>query len=347
MNFELLKKITQTPAAPGYEQELTDFLKSHFESRDIPTHIDSMGNLTVTLGEGEPTVMSAAHVDEISLISTHIEKDGFIRFSTLGGFDPRTLYTQAVTVLSKEGAIPGVIGGMPAHILSDEEKKQAPKIENLYIDTGLPAEKVKEIVPTGTLIVRDRPLQQMGDCITSKSLDNRISVYMLAEAVLSLSKEKLPCTFNAVFTVQEEVGIRGARVAAQRLRPDIGIALDITLAADNPGVEESRWVTRPGKGTAIKIMDSSVISTHSLVSYMIEIVEKNEITFQREVLTAGGTDTSGMQYLAGLGSHVTCISTPTRYVHSAVELCDINDVEQGILLLQHAIRKIDRYQPDG
>ena len=347
MNFELLEKITQTPAPPGYEQELTKFLKSHFDQHGISSETDRMGNLSVTLGKAGPTVMSAAHVDEISLISTHVEKDGFIRFSTLGGFDPRTLYTQAVTVLSKDGPIPGVIGGMPAHILQPEEKEKAPKTENLYIDTGLPAEKVKELVPTGTLIVRDRPLQKLGECITSKSLDNRISVYMLAEAVVKLSKQELPCRFHAVFTVQEEVGIRGARVAAQRIQPDIGIALDITLAADNPGVEESRWVTRPGSGAAIKIMDSSVIATSSLVEFMANIAVENEITFQREVLTAGGTDTSGMQYLAGIGTHVTCISTPTRYVHSAVELCNISDVEFGISLLEHTIRSIDRYTPDG
>lgn len=348
MNFDLLENITQIPAAPGHEKEITRFLKDHFEKKNISSEIDRMGNLTVTLGKGDPVVMSAAHVDEISLISTHVDKDGFVRFSTLGGFDPRTLYTQRVKLHTSEGPIPGIIGGMPAHILTEEEKAKAPKVENLYIDCGLPAEEVQKLVPNGTLITQDRPFQKIGNNISSKALDNRVSVYMLTEVVDRLAKAtNLPCTFHAVFSVQEEVGIRGARVAAQRLQPDIGIALDITLAADMPGVEEGRKVTSLGQGTAIKIMDKSVIATDSLVTFMESIASEHDISYQREVLTAGGTDTSGMQYLAGLGSHVTCISTPTRYVHSSVEMCNVEDLKQGISLLEHTITGIDRYSMDG
>ncbi len=348
MNFELLEKITQIPAAPGYEKQLTSFLKHHFDKKGISSETDRMGNLTVTLGNGDPVVMSAAHVDEISLISTHVDKEGFVKFSTLGGFDPRTLYTQCVNLHTKEGSIPGVIGGMPAHILTDEEKSKAPKIENLYIDCGLPADEVQRLIPNGTLITQDRPCRKIGNNITSKALDNRVSVYMLAEAVERLAKvEALPCTFHAVFSVQEEVGIRGARVAAQRIQPDIGIALDITLAADTPGVEEARKITLLGQGTAIKIMDRSVIATEPLVTFMEDVAKENDVAYQREVLTAGGTDTSGMQYLAGLASHVTCISTPTRYVHSSVEMCNGDDIDNGISLLEHTITAINRYSMDG
>lgn len=346
MDFNLLETITQTPAAPGYEKQLTAFLKDRFEQQNLHCHLDRMGNLTVTIGSGKPVVMSAAHVDEISLISTSVDKEGFIRFNVLGGFDPRTLYTQRVHIHSKEGTIPGIIGGMPAHLLSEEEKTQAPPIEKLFIDCGLPAEKTRKMVPAGTLITQDRPLQKLGENISSKALDNRISVYMLVQVIERLASEKLPCTFHAVFTVQEEVGIRGARVAAQNLQPDIGIALDITLAADIPGVEEGRKVTTLGSGTAIKVVDKSVIATESLVHFMEEIAASRDIQYQREVLTAGGTDTSGMQYLAGIGTHVTCISTPTRYVHSSVEMCNVSDVEHGISLLQHTISQIDRYPWD-
>lgn len=284
--------------------------------------------------------MAAAHMDEISLITTFIDDNGFIRFHTLGGFDARTLYTQRVTVLADK-PLPGVIGCKPAHLLKDEDKSKAPKIEELFIDIGLPAKKVKQLIKPGTLIVRDREMIEMGDHVTGKSLDNRVSVYILLEAIKKA--DDLNIDFYGVFTVQEEVGLRGARVAASNIRPDVGINLDITLANDFPGVEAQQRITELGKGTAIKIMDGSVICTASLVKFMEETATKNKIRFQPEVLTAGGTDTSAMQYLTGVGAHVGCISTPTRYVHSAVETASKTDIDSGIDLLSALLKNLQSY----
>ncbi|MEX2403313.1 MAG: M42 family metallopeptidase, partial [Balneolales bacterium] len=337
MNFNLLKEIVATPAAPGFEHQLRDLVKDHLKGYADSIETDSIGNLIVRKGKGDTKVMAAAHLDEISLIATYVDDNGFIRFHTLGGFDPRTLYTQRVSVQAST-PLPGVIGCKPAHLLKEEEKSKAPKIEELFIDVGLPADEVKELVKPGTLIIRDRELIEMGDNVTGKSLDNRASVYILVEAIKKA--KDLNIDFYGVFTVQEEVGLRGARVAASSIKPDVGINLDITLANDFPGVEPQQRITDLGKGTAIKVMDGSVICTGSLVEFMEKTAKDNDISFQREVLTAGGTDTSAMQYLTGVGARVSCISTPTRYVHSTVETASKRDIDSGIDLLTILLKEL-------
>lgn len=343
MNIELLKQIVETPGAPGFEKPIRDLIISLVKDSVDEYRVDRMGNLIVRLKGSGPKVMAAAHMDEISLITTHVDKNGFIRFSTLGGFDPETLITQRVRVHGKE-TITGVIGNKPLHIQSDSEKKSKSKLSNLFIDVGLPDEEVKELVSNGTPVTRDKDLVQMGNCVTSKSLDNRVSVYMLVEAILE--KPNPGCDFYGVFTVQEEVGIRGSRVASMSIQPEIGIALDVTLANDLPGADDHEKCTILGEGVGIKVMDKSIICTPSLVTFLENLSNEESIPTQREVLTAGGTDTSAMQYLMGIGSHVTSISCPTRYVHSTVETCSISDIEAGIKLTKACIEQIGSYQFD-
>jgi len=341
LNFNLLQEIVAAPGAPGHENSIRETILKHVKNHVDEYHTDRMGNLIVRLKGNGPKVMAAAHMDEISLISTHIDSNGFVRFSTLGGFDPETLITQRVLIHGKE-TIPGVIGSKPIHIQSDSEKKSKSKLKNLFIDTGLPADKVKDIVPNGTPITRSRDVLKLGNCISTKSLDNRISVFILIEAIKQASKTN--CDFYGVFTVQEEVGIRGARVAAQAIQPDIGLNLDVTLANDLPSVSDHEVCTKLGQGIGIKIMDKSVICTPSLVQYLEQLAQNHSVQFQREVLTAGGTDTSAMQYLVGIGSHVTSISCPVRYIHSTAETCSISDVEAGIKLTALCIENIGSYK---
>ncbi len=341
MNFELLKKIVKTPGAPGYETPIRDLIHKELVNCVDEVKADRMGNLIARKKGKGLKVMFAAHMDEISLITTKVDKNGFLRFSTLGGFDAETLISQRVIVHGKED-LPGVIGSKPVHIQTDEEKKSKTRLNNLFIDVGLKEEQVKNLVPDGTPVTRERHLISMGDCVTSKSLDNRISVYILLEALLAQTESD--ADIYAVFTVQEEVGIRGARVAAQAIQPDIGIALDVTLANDLPGVSDHEKCTNLGEGIGIKVMDKSIICTPSLVSFLEDIASKKSIPYQREVLTAGGTDTSAMQYLMGIGSHVTSISCPTRYIHSTVETVAVSDVKAGIDLTVACMESINNYK---
>ncbi len=341
LNTELLKKICETPGAPGFESRIRDVVYSEIEPFADELHVDSMGNLIARKNGGTRKVMAAAHIDEIALISTGIDKNGFIRFHTLGGFDAKSLLNQRVIIHGKKD-IPGVIGGKAPHTQTDEEKKRSPKTTELFIDAGLDEENLSDLVPVGTPITRDQTLRYIGNNISCKSLDNRISVYILIEAFKNAASTGVD--FYAVFTVQEEVGLRGARVAAQKINPEIGIALDVTLGNDVPGSDSHQKVTELGKGTAVKVMDGSVICTPELVDFCCWLAEKNEIPYQREILTAGGTDTAALQYLTGNGAQVTCISTPTRYLHTTVESCNAADVEGGIKLMTHLIENIHEYK---
>lgn len=340
MDFTLLKKIVETPGAPGHESPVRAFIEEQIKPHVDELFTDRIGNLIARKKGDGPTVMMAAHMDEISLITTNVDDNGFIRFSTLGGFDPETLVNQRFWIHGTK-TIPGVIGSKPIHTQTDEQKKSKTKLKNLFIDTGLPADDVKKIVKDGSTVTRMGELMELGHCLTGKSLDNRISVFILIEALKRAKSTN--ADLYAVCTVQEEVGIRGARVAAQRIQPEIGLALDTTIANDLPGSGDHEACTKLGKGTAIKVMDKSVICTPSLVEHLEKIAEKENITHQREVLTAGGTDTSGMQYLVGIGSHVSCISTPTRYIHSTVETVSKTDVEEGIKLATACIESIGTY----
>ncbi len=340
MDVNLLKKISEIPGAPGFEHKIRDFIVAELKDYVDSFEVDGIGNLIVRKKGGKTKVMAAAHLDEISLMTKYIDDKGFIRFHNLGGFDPKTLSTQRVIVHGKQDLL-GVIGTKAIHSQSPEERKQAPKLEDFFIDVGLPSEKVKELVPLGTPVTRERDLRELGDCITGKSLDNRLSVYILLEAIRQASSTQ--CDFYGVFTVQEEVGVRGARVAANHIQPQIGIALDLTLANDTPGNEAHNQCTTLGKGTAIKIMDSSVISTPTLVAFMEKTALENQIPWQREILTAGGTDTSAIQYLTGVGAHVSCISTPARYMHSTVETASKADIDAGIQLMTRLIEDVHQY----
>ncbi|MBP3191521.1 M42 family metallopeptidase [Natronogracilivirga saccharolytica] len=345
MDFNLLKRIVKTPGIPGFEQQIRSLVSSEAAPFGDSVSTDTMGNLIIKKGAGKKRVMAAAHMDEIGLMTTYVDEQGFIRFHTLGGFDPRTLFAQRVTVLGKKN-LPGVLGGKPAHVLTDEEKKRAPNIDDLFIDVGLPASKVKELVPVGTPVVRDRSCIRMGDLVTAKSLDNRLSVYCLIEI---LKKVTVPddISFFAVFTVQEEVGLRGVRVSAETIRPDAGLAMDITIANDIPGVSAQKKITELGKGPAVKIMDGSVISSPSFVQYIEDTANQHDISLQREILTSGGTDTPAMQYLTGIGAHVSCLSIPTRYVHSTVESAHGSDIDDTITLGTHLISQANTFLQDS
>jgi endoglucanase len=200
----------------------------------------------------------------------------------------------------------------------------------MYVDLGLPGDKVKTLVEIGDMVTMARTAEIVGDNVASKTLDNRLSVFIMIEAIRALGDHA--CDVYAVATTQEEVGLRGATTAAYALEPDIGIALDVTLANDFPGPTEPDHVTKLGKGTAIKVMDSSLICHPKLVRHFRDVAEKNDIQYQLEILPRGGTDAGGIQRSRG-GVPSFTLSTPTRYVHTVNEMAAISDIEASINLL--------------
>lgn len=341
LNIELLSEICEAPGAPGFEEKIRQIVVRELEPLCDEIDIDNMGNVVgIKKGKKRKKVMIAAHMDEIGFIITHIDDNGYCRFHTLGGFDPKTLTAQRVIVHGKKDLI-GVMGSKPIHIMKPEERTKAPKIGDYFIDFGMPKKEVEKWISVGDSVTRERSLIEMGDCINCKSIDNRISVYILIETLKRL--KKTPYDIYAGFTVQEEVGLRGADVSTMKFNPDFGIALDTTIAFDTPGSAPHERITSLGEGTAIKIMDARTICDTRMVRYMKEVAKKRKVKWQPEILTAGGTDTASLQRMTAGGSIAGAISIPTRNIHSVIEMAHKEDIEASIELLRGCLEDLDKF----
>lgn len=344
----LLKKICELPGAPGFEQKIRELVIRELKGHVDDIEIDNMGSVsTMIRGTQEPDlprdrkkVMIGAHMDEIGFIVTHIDDKGFLRFHTLGGFDPKTLTAQRVIVHGKKDLI-GVMGSKPIHLMSPEERNKAPKIKDYFIDLGLPKKEVEKYISIGNPVTRSRELIEMGDMVNCKSIDNRVSVFILIEAMKKLKNPKYDVF--GVFTVQEEVGLRGAEAATLKIQPDFGFGLDTTIAFDVPGSAAHEKVTELGNGTAIKILDGRTICDYRMVEYMKKTARKHKIKFQTEILTAGGTDTAPIQRNVAGGSIAGAVSIPTRNIHSVIEMASKSDINASIKLLIKCIEELDTY----
>lgn len=342
MNISLLKSICETAGAPGFEDRVRQLVLREISGIVDEVSVDNLGNVTaIKRGKNsDKKVMIAAHMDEIGFIVTHIDDNGFVRFHTLGGFDPKTLTAQRVILHGKKDLI-GVMGSKPIHVMSAEERTRVPKTTDYFIDLGMSKKEVEKYISVGDPITRERELIEMGDCVNCKSIDNRVSVFILIETLKLL--KSFPYDVYAVFTVQEEVGIRGAQVSAMEIKPDFGFGLDTTIAYDVPGAPVHEKITELGKGAAIKIMDSRTICDSRMVKYMKEIASKNKVKTQMEILPAGGTDTMGIQRSSPGGSIAGAVSIPTRHIHQVIEMAHKDDILQSINLLIACIENLDDY----
>ncbi len=341
LNINLLKEICETPGAPGYEQRIREVVLREIRPLADEVQVDHMGNVTAIKKGREPKkVMIAAHMDEIGFMVTHIDDNGFLRFHTLGGFDPKTLTAQRVIVHGRKDII-GVMGSKPIHIMTTEERNKVMQTTDYFIDLGMPKKEVDELVRVGDPITRQSELIQMGNCVNCKSIDNRVSVFILIETFRLL--KNLPYDVYGVFTVQEEVGIRGAMLAAHKIDPDFGFGLDTTIAYDVPGSQPHERITTLGGGAAIKIMDASAICDYRMVEFMKQTADKQKIKWQPEIFYGGGTDTAGIQRMSTNGAITGAISIPTRHIHQVIEMANIDDINACIDLLKSCIHQLDEY----
>jgi putative aminopeptidase FrvX len=333
LNISLLKKLTETPGISGREEQVRAIMVEELRALTDDVSVDRLGNVIAwKRGKSNRRVMVAAHMDEIGFIVKHIDDKGFIRIQPIGGFDARVLFAQRVFVHGFAGeSLRGVLmpTSKPAHLLG-AEKPAALELDDFFVDLGLPNEKVHAKVEIGDMVTMDRTLEVVGDMIISKSLDDRVSLFVMLEALRALQNHEV--TILAVATVQEEVGLRGATTASYHVQPDVSVALDTTLAVDIPGSADQGTITRLGNGTAIKIFDSSQISNYKLVRHFRTLAEQQGIKYQLEVLPRGGTDGGAMQ-LAREGSPSITLSTPSRYVHTVNEMVHQADLEASIALL--------------
>jgi len=343
IDVALLKKTCEIPGTSGFEQRIREFVIKKVTPLVDEVSVDAMGNvIAIKKGKEGKRAMVAAHMDEIGFIVTHIDEDGFLRFHTLGGFDPKTLTSQRVIVHGKKDII-GVMGCKPIHLMKAEERSKAYPISEYYIDVGMKKKDVEKIVSIGNSVTRERELIEMGDCINSKSMDNRVSVFILLEVLRELKSKKVPYDIYAVFTVQEEVGLRGAISSAGHINPDFGFGLDVTIAFDVPGSQPHEAITRLGEGAAIKVMDGSTICDYRMVAYLKQIAKKKKINWQAEILPAGGTDTAGVQRYGKDGSIAGAISIPLRNMHQTIEMANKKDIADCIKLLKEGLINLDKY----
>lgn len=344
LNVELLKRLTETPGIASREAEIRRVVAAAMRPLVDEVRVDPLGNLIgVRRGKGARKVMIAAHVDEIGFLVRHVGEKGYLSLQPVGGFDPRTLFAQRVVVsCAKGGRLHGVLmpAAKPIHLLAGEQP-QVPKLDEFFVDVGLDAEQAKARVSVGDMVTLDRTTEPIGrGDLVGKAMDDRVGVFVMLEALRALRSNEVD--IYAVATVQEEVGLRGAITSAYEIAPDVGIALDGTLAMDIPGTAEANVITRLGKGAAIKLMDGSLICDPRLVAQFRKIAEEENIPYQLEILPRGGTDAGGIQRSRGGVPSIT-LSIPTRYVHTVNEMVSESDVEACINLLARYLERANTF----
>ena len=332
LNLGLLEQLCAAPGIAGREERVRAVVANELRPLVDELRIDALGSVVATRRGDGPRVMLAAHLDEIGFFVSHIDDHGFLRLQPVGGFDARTLVAQRVLVHGFAGSVLGGAlqpGTKPIHLLDRDEVKPV-KLEDLFVDVGLPVERVRAEVEVGDVVTLDRALVAVGDRVMSKALDDRVGVFVMIEALRAMGQSKAEIV--AVATTQEEVGLRGAETTAFAVQPDVAVALDVTLALDVPGMPPELAVTHLGGGVAIKVMDSSHIANPALLRHLRDLAEADGIPYQLEILPRGGTDAASMQRARGGAAAVT-LSIPTRYVHTVNEMADRGDITATIALL--------------
>ena len=341
-NLDLLKRLCETPGIPGREERVRKLIKNEIDGLFDSVETDALGNLICRRSPrgkskkaeqskhgGPLRVMQLCHMDEIGFYVTAVDDKGWLWVNPAGGFDTRNLFSRRVMVISENGDYHGVMnpGGRPIHISGPKDREKVPEVKEFYVDTGLPADKVKKKFQVGDFIVMDEPAREMGDKFVSKALDNRVACWLGIESVRKLHKSKAEhtCEVIVAFTTQEEVGLRGARTASHAIQPDIGLGIDVTLACDTPGVPGEESVTKHGLGFGLHIKDSSFIADYELVKEVEKLAQKQKIPYQRTILAAGGQDGAAAQQAAA-GARAVGITVGTRYIHTVTEMIDKRDL---------------------
>lgn len=342
---EMLEKLSNACGVAGKEDEVRGLMQKFLKPYADEVKQDKLGNI-IAVKEGKknaPRVMFAAHMDEIGLLVKTISKEGFLQFMKIGGIDDRVLLAQKVLVNTDKGLLHGIIGSKPPHIQKEDERKRVITYDELFIDIGAESlEEAKKMgVQIGDPVEFDVKFAKVGkNMVIGKALDDRVGCVTMIEAMRRL--EKSDCTVYAVGTVQEEVGCRGAMTSAFGIYPDVGIALDVTVAGDTPGVREVDAPIKVGKGPSICIADGGLITHPKVLRLLIDSAEQNKIPYQLETGLGGTTDASRIA-LAREGVASGVVSIATRYIHSPTSMLSLTDTEEAVKLAAAAVTNIPKY----
>ena len=343
---ENLEKLSNARGVAGREEEVRTLMTAFLKPYADEVVVDKMENVVaIKKGKkGKPKVMLAAHMDEVGLMVKTITKDGFLQFTKMGGIDDRILLAQKVNVLTEKTALPGIVGSKPPHIQKEEERKKIVSYDEMFIDIGASSREnaLAMGVKVGDPIAFDVKYVGLGNgCVMGKAFDNRAGCAVMVETLKQL--KQTDCTVYAVGTVQEELGLRGAGTAAFGVDPDVGIALDVTISGDTPGIREFDTTVKMGKGPALTVSDSGLITHPKVLRWLIDTATANGIDYQLETGLMGTTDAARMS-LTRQGVPSGTISIPARYIHSPVGLISLKDAENCAKLAALAVQKIqDRF----
>ncbi len=341
----VLEMLSNARGVAGREEEIRALMKELLNPSVDEVKEDKLGNI-IGIKEGKngaPSVMLAAHMDEIGLMVKNITKQGFIQFTKIGGIDDRILIAQRVIVHTDRGLLEGIIGSKPPHILKEEEKKRVIEADNLFIDVGANSREdaQKNGVRVGDPVSFDIKFTRVGnDTVLGKAFDDRAGCAALVEVMRKLSN--IDCTVYAVGTIQEEVGLRGATIAAFQLYPDVGIAIDVTVAGDIPGVKEVEAPIKMRKGPSLTVADRGLITHPKVLRLLINAAKESKVPYQLESGLHGTTDAARIALTReGIPSGV--ISIPARYIHSPASMLSLSDMENTVKLVITAIKNVSNF----
>ena len=343
--LEILEKLSNLSGVTGREDEVRKLIKKYLKPYVDVIREDKLGNL-IAFKKGKkdgPSIMIAAHMDEVGLMVKNIKKNGFLQFTKIGGIDDRILLAQKVLVHTDKGTLTGIIGSKPVHIQKDEERKKVIEIDKLFIDIGAKnkTEAEKMGVQIGDVVSFDIKFTRLGNKnVLGKAFDDRVGCAIIIETIKRI--QNVDCNLFLVGTIQEEVGLRGATIAAFQIEPDLGIALDATVAGDTPGVGEGEAPAKLLGGPVLTVADAGLISHPKVLRLLIESAKQNKIQYQLETVIRGATDAARIA-LSKEGVPSVVISVPARYIHSPIALLNLEDVEKTVNLLIAVIENVAKF----
>jgi putative aminopeptidase FrvX len=347
----MLKELTDAKGIPGNERQPREVMKKYITPFADEVTTDNLGSLIAKkVGkEGGPKIMVAGHLDEVGFMITSIDDKGFLRFQTVGGWWSQVMLAQRVTIVTSKGEVTGIIGSKPPHILSADARKKPVEIKDMFIDIGASSrEEVKEWgVKPGDMVVPHFEFTVMNNekMLLAKAWDNRIGCAIAIDVLRNLKGTEHPNVVYGVGTVQEEVGLRGAKTSANKIEPDIAFGVDVGIAGDTPGVSEKEALGKMGNGPQIILYDASMVSHKGLRDLVVNVADEMNIPYQYDAIPGGGTD-SGSIHLSHNGVPTLSIGIATRYIHSHAAMLNRDDYENAVKLIVEVIKRLDRETVD-
>jgi len=345
MDLALLKELCDAPGLPGAEESVREIFLREIRRYTYDIREDHLGNVIAHLPGGNgPRLVLDGHLDEVGFMVKHVDDAGFVSVIPLGGIDPRVFYGQRVVVWGKEPCV-GVVGAKPPHITKrGKEDGEVPGVEDCLIDLGLEGARVRELVSVGDPVTYATELVETRDAVISKALDNRLALFVILEALKR--SPRLACDLYVTATVQEEVGLRGARIINIDVEPEYVVVLEGTVSNDLPGVPDSKKLARVLAGPEIRLADKYIITNRALSFFLKDLAEERGIPYQLVAKTMGGTNASALQ-VTGRGAKATVVSVPVRYLHSPSSVAYKRDIEHTIDLVAAVLENLDRIDAEA